>query len=175
MVQSLIDFFVYEIVECFAFIAAWRGILALVNPSINKNIFPQHTTNQLLTLFGITHALFLVFVLVQTFISKQLAKRSFVVRFLAEALINLLLFFNAIITWIFYWRAIPHFINIDMDELYVHLLYHFGTFALAVVLRVSCMIVGPTNSFRDGEVAPEKNGFFEIKYLSELLQVFYCI
>ena len=109
--------------------------------------------------------------LAQPFINRKLVKKSFIIRLLTETFINLLLFFDAILTWIFYWRAIPYLVQVSSNELSDYLLYHFGSFVLAVILRISCMIVGPASNFKDGDVSPEKTVFFEIKYLSIFFKV----
>jgi fatty acid desaturase len=158
-----------EIVETFAFIAAWRGVLIYFARKIKS--FSYDKSRYLLILFGISHGAFLAISLLQKYTYRRVVKQNFMTRLMIATTINLAIFIVAVLAWIFYWGAIPYFIHVDFNKVALLLAYHFVSFIIAVVSRTSSLLVGLKNDLKDGNVSASKRIHYPIEYLSFFLEV----
>ena len=51
------------------------------------------------------------------------------------------------------------------------MIFHFGSFVLAAILRITTLLVGPGTYYMDGDISKDANGYFEITYLSSIFKV----
>jgi hypothetical protein len=159
-----------EIIETFAFIASWRGILIYFARTI-KGFSNHNSARYLLILFGISHGCVLAISLLQKLTYKKITQQNFMIRLLFATTVNLLIFVVAVLAWIFYWSGIPYFIKTDMNKAALYLLYHFVSFIIAVISRTSGMLVGSSNDSKDGNTSPGKTVHYQIEYLSIFFKV----
>jgi hypothetical protein len=161
-----VDFALSEIVECFGLITVWRGI----GNAFDLFIYPHDANAAVLYSFAASHIVYLVIVLIQGFVYRRFSKMTLIYRLASEDLMHTIMILSAILAWKFYWNAADLYLYTEKSALYLYLIGHFGSFLIAIVLKVSAILVGPGISFLDGDITDAQE-YFEINYISSLVKV----
>lgn len=159
--QNLVDFLFAEILECFALVIAWQGF----DRTFNIFIYPNDPLKSMLCSLVISHSIYLFIAIIQSYVYRKVKKYRFIYRLVAEDLMHILMFISAVLAWKFYWMFAEYFFKTSATEFYLYVICHFASFLTALLLRVSAILVGPGNSFMDGQYPTDNIAYFEIEYL----------
>lgn len=168
--QFSFDFFLAELVECLALVAAWRGI----EIAYGDLVFADNKFYSLLTSFIFGHLVYFLFVLIQSFIFKLCSKNNLLLRLIAEDFLHIIMFVSVVIYWKFYWDLMEVYVFDKFEESLFYILIggHFIAFFVAVSLKTSGLLGGPGVSFLDGEPEEDNpNSYYYIHYLSDIYRV----
>ena len=116
--------------------------------------------------------MYILIAIVETMIYRQCTKKNLIPRILAEDVMQLLQYGSAILAWKFYWNSIDYYLYSPSNAFNLYVIGHFATFVIAVVFRVSAVLVGPGIRFLDGEDV-NSGSYFEINYFSHIFQVLF--
>ncbi len=112
-----------------------------------------------------SHTIYLFIAIIQSYVFRKFKSFKFIYRLAAEDLMHILMFISAVLAWKFYWMFAEYFFKTSATEFYLYVICHFVSFFTALLLRVSAILVGPGNSFMDGQYPTDNIAYFEIEYL----------
>jgi hypothetical protein len=161
-----LDFFVAEIVECVALVAAWRG----VENTFDLFVFPKSYLYSILTYLVSSHFIYIFVAFIQTCVYKRFSKSTLITRLIAEDFMYIVMFIASVLSWKFYWDFIDYFILGKSNQLVLYLIAHSATFVIALCLKVSAVLVGPGASFLDTE-SVQSSSYFQVNYLTTIYKV----
>ncbi|RNA07793.1 hypothetical protein BpHYR1_018493, partial [Brachionus plicatilis] len=167
--QFSFDFVLSELVECLALTGAWKGI----DNFYYEFLFPNDELHSLIASFAISHFLFLVMLLLQHMIFKQCSTKSLFPRLIIENVLNIIMFFIAVLYWKFYWDIMEDYmVNIfEPDALFEILIAtHFLSFFIGFVLKASGLLIGPAARLLDGEYEENSDSYIDIDYLKSIFK-----
>jgi hypothetical protein len=120
----------------------------------------------------ISHIIYLIIALCQTIIFERASESSLLARLITEDFIHILMYISAVISWKFYWDSCDYYINLKHKKpISFYTFGHFLSFTMACVFKVSALLVGPGNSFLNGENIVLLSSYFEINYLTTIFEV----
>jgi len=164
-VQHSIDFLIAELVESFASIISWRGILIV----FDWFIYPNDSFMSIVVSAAIGYAIYFIIVSVQFIVYGKISKYSLVPRLLFEDITILAMFISSILLWKAYWMLLDTYVYSEKYALLIFAIFHFSSFILAIAFNASAVIAGTGIDLKDGEIIEERC-FFRIAYVSTIFQ-----
>lgn len=165
------DFLLTEIVECIALVAAWRG----AENSFDELVFPNDYPKKLAVSFSLSHSTYIIVAVFQHFVFRRFSKSTLIARLIAEDFMYILMFLSSVFSWKFYWDLMGLFVLDRSDQFAIFLGGHFLVFFVALLLKVSAILVGPGTSFLDGELQESDDSYFQVNYLTTIYEVLFVL
>lgn len=166
------NFVLSEVIDCLVMVVGWIGFDNFFNFYFDSYLSPEISYYSLLLTFTISHAVYFVIAFLQYPIYKLVHEYTFIIRLIAEHLVNTIMFITTILLWKFYWDLGDFFLE-DVSKSKALLAYLSGNllmFVIAVGLRITWVLVGPGVITFDGD-RDEKMAYFDITYFAQLLEV----
>lgn len=161
-----------ELIECLALTGAWKGI----DNFYYEFLFPDNHIHSLIASFTLSLFSFFFILFMQHIIFKPCSTMSLFSRLIVENIINILMFFSAVLYWKFYWDFMEdNMINIFEPNILFEVLIatHFISFIVGFCLKTSSLLIGPFTRLLDGEYEENSQSYIEISYLNSMKQVYY--
>lgn len=165
------NFILSEIVDCLVMVVGWIGFDNFFDYYFDSYLSPEISYYSLLLTGMSSHIVYLIIAFTQFPIWRFISNYTLIIRIVVEHFINTVMFISSILLWKFYWDLGDFFLQdlTSATKITIYFAGNFSIFLIAIVLKLTWVLVGPGVITFDGETE-DKIGYFDIEYLSLFLK-----